>query len=184
MVNRKKFLTLIPALSYSFFILYSVFNDFQPGIAIWENFETFLIQIAKLLPFVFILIGLFEVWVKRETIDKHLGENSGFMSFVWGIMLAGTTVGGLYVALPVAHSLYLKGARTSVVLTYISAGAIFRVPMTLFEAGFLGWKFTIIRLAVSLPLVIISSVLLGKYLDKNDYVFPTLNRSDSFEQRI
>lgn len=169
-------MTFIPAVVYFLFILYAVFNDFQPGVEIWRNFRVFMIQIVKLLPFVFILIGLFEVWVKRETIEKHLGENSGFISFIWGILLAGTTVGGLYVALPVAHSLYLKGARTSVVLTYISAGAICRVPMTLFEAGFLGWKFTLIRLTVSIPLVIISSVLLGRYLDRHEYVFPTLDR--------
>lgn len=175
MVKRR--LLLIPAVLYFVFILYALFSGFQPGIDIWSNFQAFLIQVAKLLPFVFILIGLFEVWVKKETIEKHLGEESGFISFVWAILLAGTTVGGLYVALPVAHSLYLKGARTSVVLTYISAGAICRVPMTLFEAGFLGWRFTMIRLIVSIPLLVVSSVLLGKYLDKNGYVFPVLDRN-------
>jgi len=41
--------------------------------------------------------------------------------------------------------------------------------MTIFEASFLGIKFTAIRLFVSLPLVIISSVLLGNYLNKRNY---------------
>ncbi|GAH12891.1 unnamed protein product, partial [marine sediment metagenome] len=40
---------------------------------------------------------------------------------------------------------------------------------TMFEASFMGVKFTVIRLLVSLPLVIITSVLLGNYLSKRNY---------------
>jgi len=83
--------------------------------------------------------------------------------------LAGTTVGGLYVAFPVAYSLYGKGADLGVIFTYIAASAICRIPMTIFEASFLGIKFSIIRLFVSIPLVILSSMLLGRYLTKRGY---------------
>jgi len=41
--------------------------------------------------------------------------------------------------------------------------------MTIFEASFMGIKFSAIRLLVSLPLVIISSILLGDYLEKRNY---------------
>jgi len=41
--------------------------------------------------------------------------------------------------------------------------------MTIFEASFLGLKFTIIRLLVSLPLVIITSMMLGNYLSRRGY---------------
>ena len=56
-----------------------------------------------------------------------------------------------------------------VVFTYIGASAICRVPMTIFEASFLGIKFSIIRLLVSIPLVIITSALLSEYLKKRNY---------------
>jgi uncharacterized membrane protein YraQ (UPF0718 family) len=85
------------------------------------------------------------------------------------VLLAGTTVGGLYVAFPVAYSLYSKGAKLSVIFTYLGAAAICRVPMTIFEASFMGIKFTTIRLLVSLPLVIVTSILLGNYLAKRNY---------------
>jgi len=123
----------------------------------------------KILPCAFILIGLFEVWVKRETVEKHFGEESGIRGYIWGILLAGTTVGGLYVAFPVAYSLYSKGAKLSVIFTYLGASAICRIPMAIFEASFLGIKFTAIRLLVSLPLVIVASILLGNYLTKRNY---------------
>jgi uncharacterized membrane protein YraQ (UPF0718 family) len=122
-----------------------------------------------IMPGAFILIGLFEVWVKREIVERHLGEGSGFRGYLWMILLASTAVGGLYLAFPVAYSLYSKGAKLSVIFTYLGAAAICRIPMTIFEASFLGVKFTAIRWLVSLPLVIITSMLLGNYLTRRGY---------------
>lgn len=41
--------------------------------------------------------------------------------------------------------------------------------MTLYEASFMGVKFTMIRLLISLPFVILTSILLGDYLTKRNY---------------
>jgi len=155
--------------SYAIFVALSWIFSFDPGREISRNFASFSLDMLKVLPCAFVLIGLFEVWVKKETVEKHLGEESGIKGHVWGILLAGTTVGGLYVAFPVAYSLYSKGAKLSVIFTYIGASAICRVPMTIFEASFLGIKFTAIRLFVSIPLVVITSILLGGYLRKRNY---------------
>jgi len=155
--------------AYLLFIAVSLITGFNPGKQIGLNFVDFSVEMLKILPFAFILIGLFEVWVKRETVERHLGEKSGIKGYIWAILLAGTTVGGLYVAFPVAYSLYSKGAKLSVIFTYIGASAICRVPMTIFEASFLGIEFTAIRFLVSLPLVIVTSILLGNYLTKRNY---------------
>ena len=154
---------------YIVFILFSFITGFDPGKQIGKNFVIFSVDMLKILPCAFILIGLFEVWVKKETVEKHFGKESGIRGYMWAVLLAGTTVGGLYVAFPVAYSLYNKGAKLSVIFTYIGASAICRVPMTIFEASFMGIKFSAIRLLVSLPLVIISSILLGDYLEKRNY---------------
>jgi len=76
---------------------------------------------------------------------------------------------GLYVGFPLAYSLHSKGARLSVIFAYLSASAICKIPMAIFEVSFMGIKFTAIRLLVSLPLVIVSSILLGDYLVKRNY---------------
>jgi uncharacterized membrane protein YraQ (UPF0718 family) len=154
---------------YVIFVAASWIFGFNTGKAISVNFATFALDMLKILPAAFILVGLFEVWVKRETVEKHLGEKSGFRGYLWAVLLAGAIVGSLYVALPVAYSLYNKGAKLSVIFTYIGASAICRIPMTIFEASFMGIKFTTIRLLVSLPLVIVTSILLGNYLTKRDY---------------
>jgi len=154
---------------YLAFVTLSFLFGYNPGKQIGHNFASFTIEMIKLLPFIFILIGLFDVWVKKEFIEKHLGKDSNFLSYLWAILLAGPIAGGLIAAFPIAYSLFQKGAKMSVIFTFISAAAVCRIPMTLFEASFLGIKFTLVRLLVSLPLVIISSILVGNFLEKKDY---------------
>jgi len=169
MKKQNNFIKTTFIVLYFLFIVISFIMNFQPGKQIGLNFTTFAIEMLKILPCAFILIGLFEVWVKKEKVEKHLGKDSGMMSYFWVILLAGTTVGGLYVAFPVAYTLFKKGAKLSVIFTYIGASAICRIPMTIFEASFMGIKFSIIRLLISIPLVIFSSILLGNYLERRNY---------------
>lgn len=154
---------------YAAFILFSFMSGYQPGKDIGSNFLSFTLSMLKILPGAFILIGLFQVWVSRERVEKHLGEDSSIMSFLWVLLLAGTTVGGLYVAFPVAWALYEKGARLQVVLAYLGFAAVCRIPMIILEASFMGVKFTLVRLLISVPLVVISSMFLGRYLNARSW---------------
>jgi uncharacterized membrane protein YraQ (UPF0718 family) len=168
-VNRGVIIRIIFFSGYFLFLIVSFMVGFNPGKEMGQNFLSFSVDMLKILPGAFILIGLFEVWVKKETIEKHFGEKSGARGYIGAILLSATTVGGLLMALPVAYSLYSKGARLSVIFTYLGAAAICRIPMAIFEASFLGIKFTAIRWLVSLPLVVITSMLLGNYLTKRNY---------------
>lgn len=165
----KKFLKISLIVIYFLFVGISLIFHFECGEAIGKNFLTFAFSMIKIVPVAFILIGLFEVWIKRETIEKHLGDNSSWRGYFWAILLSGTTVGGLYVAFPIAAVLFKKGAKLSVIFTYIGASAVCRIPMVIFEASFLGIKFTLIRLLVSLPLIIISSAIMGNILTKTNF---------------
>ena len=168
-MKRNSVIRIVIVSSYVTFLAVSWIFEFNPGKEISYNFGSFSMEMLKILPCAFILIGLFEVWVKRETVAKHFGEGSGIRGYLWGVLLASTTVGGLYVSFPVAYSLYSKGAKLSVIFTYLGASAICRVPMVVFEASFLGIKFSVIRLLVSIPLVIVTSILLGNYLKQRNY---------------
>jgi len=170
---KKKHINLMAGLIYFAFIFASFAIGFRPGEQIGYNFISFSIVMLKLLPCAFILIGLFEVWVKKESVEKHLGKDYGVRGYILIILLAGTTVGGLYVAFPVAYSLFKKGAKLSVIFTYIGASAVCRIPMTIFESSFMGIKFSLIRLVVSIPLIILSSIWLANYLEKKNYKIMT-----------
>ena len=168
-MKRNDIIRIVAVSGYFLFLIISLALGFNPGKEIGYNFVSFSADMLKILPVAFILIGLFEVWVKRETIEKYFGEKSGARGYLGAILLSSMTVGGLYVAFPVAYSLYSKGAKLSVIFTYLGAAAICRIPMAIFEASFLGIKFTAIRWLVSIPLVIIASMLLGNYLTRRNY---------------
>lgn len=168
-MKRRTMIRIIILVCYALFIIVSWITNFDQGKEISNNFTAFAAEMLKIIPCVFILIGLFQVWVPRETIERHFGEESGIKGYIWSILIAGTTVGGLYVAFPVAYTLYSKGAKLSVIFTYIGASAVCRIPMTFFEASFLGVKFTFVRYMVALPLVILTSVLLANYLQRKNY---------------
>ena len=168
-MKRNAIIRIVGLSAYILFVVASFIIGFNPGKEIGYNFASFSMDMLKILPGAFLLIGLFEVWVKRETVEKHFGEESGIRGYMWAVLLAGTTVGGIYIAFPIAYSLYGKGAKLSIIFTYLGASAICRIPMAIFEASFLGIKFTAIRLLVSLPLVIIASILLDRYLTKRNY---------------
>lgn len=162
---KKYILTIL----FAVFILASYILNFQPGLEIFDSFKSFVSNILKFVLTIFILIGIFEQWVKKETIEKHLGDNSGGIAFLWAFLLGTTIIGGFYVALPVARSLYKKNARLAIILTLLGAASIARIPMTLFEASFLGIDFTVVRLIVSIPLIILTSLI----LEKIDYHIPS-----------
>ena len=168
-MKRSKIIRIAALSGYVLFIILSLILGYDPGKEVGHNFASFSLDMLKIVPCVFILIGLFEIWVKRETVERYLGEGSGIRGYLWGVLLAGTTVGGIYIAFPVAYTLHIRGAKLGVIFTYIGASAICRIPMTVFEASFLGVKFTAVRLLISLPLVIITSKILGDYLTRRKY---------------
>jgi uncharacterized membrane protein YraQ (UPF0718 family) len=155
--------------AYGTFIVVSLIAGIEAGRRSGANFVDFAKEMALILPAAFILIGLFDVWVPREVVERHLGSGTGLRAHLWSIALAATTVGGLYVAFPVSHALYQKGARVAVVFAYLGLSAVCRVPMTLFEISFLGVEFALLRYAVSVPLVIATSELLGALLVRRGF---------------
>ncbi len=160
MKNR---LYLLLTIIFILFIGLSYIFEFKAGMQIGRNSYSFGLSLLSLLPPVFILISLFKVWVKRETVERHLGIKSGARGYMLAVLLSSSIVGGLVVSLPVASALYKKGARLSVVLTFIGASCVCRIPLTLFEASFLGLPFTMIRWGLSIPLLILASYILSLF---------------------
>lgn len=164
-INLKKYWLFI---IFSILIGVGFILDLNIARGVFANFYSFFLTMLKFIPAVFILIGLFEVWIDQALIEKHLGKDSGFLAYFWVLILASTTVGGLYVAFPVASALYKKGASPRIIFSYIGTAAICRIPMTLFEASYVGVSFTAIRWLVSIPLVVISSILMEKLISEKD----------------
>jgi uncharacterized membrane protein YraQ (UPF0718 family) len=160
---------IILAAGFGLFVVISLLGDFEPGRQMGRTFATTALAMLGLLPCAFVLIGLFDVWVKQRTIERHFGRGAGIRGYVWIMLLAGMTVGGLYIAFPMAYSLSRKGARLGIVFSYVGFAGVCRIPMILFEASFMGWRFTAVRLVLSIPLVVLSSELLAAVLEPRGY---------------
>ncbi len=152
-VKSRRILDAVLIGGFGAFLAVSLMIGFEPGARIGRTFVVTLADMMRILPCAFVLVGLFDAWVKRGTAERHFGETSGIRGYVGALLLAGTTVGGIYVAFPVAYSLHKKGAKLGVVFAYIGLSGACRIPMTMFEASFMGITFMAVRLAVTVPLV-------------------------------
>lgn len=109
-----------------------------------------LLEMLSVLPPVFILLGLLDVWVKRETMIKYMGEHSGMIGVLIAFFLGSAAAGPLYAAFPVAGVLLRKGSRLSNVFIMLGAWSTTKIPLLLFEASAMGLPFTLLRLGLDI----------------------------------
>jgi len=66
------------------------------------------IEMLSIIPPIFILLGLLDVWVKRETMIKLMGEKSGFSGMLIAFLMGSAAAGPLYAAFHIAAILIKK----------------------------------------------------------------------------
>ncbi|MFW6113714.1 MAG: permease [Actinomycetota bacterium] len=113
----------------------------------------FFLEMLSILPAVLVLMGLFAVWVSRETVAKYLGEGSGIKGLLLSMVLGALPTGPLYIAFPMGAMLVKKGARVANVMAFLSAWACIKLPQELVEFQFMGWSFALTRLLITALLI-------------------------------
>ncbi len=132
----------------------------EAGLDLWR----FSLEMAAFLPAMFVLVGLFDVWVPRRVVERHVGRESGALAILWMVLLGTLQAGPLYGAFPVAVALWRKGTAPRNVFIYLGAFSALKIPMLTFEVAFLGWQFSLARTAVTLPVFIFLAYLLERLL--------------------
>ena len=89
------------------------------------------LEMLSLLPPVFILVGLLDIWVPKETIIRYMGENSGWKGILMALFLGSAAAGPLYVAFPVTALLLRKKARLAYVLFFLGVWSTTKLPIVL-----------------------------------------------------
>ncbi|HKL60048.1 MAG TPA: permease [Sphaerochaeta sp.] len=122
----------------------------------WEYF----LEMVFILPPVFILMGLMEVWLPKDKIQKWLGNDSGIRGGIFSLALGTLPTGPLYVAFPLAASLLHKGASVTNVVIFLGSWAALKIPQLMVEVKFLGWGFALTRfILTTIALVIMGLVM-------------------------
>jgi len=119
-------------------------------------------EMFTIFPAVLILMGLFAVWVSKETVMQFLGENSGLKGIALALFFGALPTGPLYIAFPLAAGLHQKGASLGNIAIFLTAWACIKLPQELVELQFLGVRFMLVRLG----LTILAAVIMGMIIDK------------------
>ncbi|MGB4405358.1 MAG: permease [Sphaerochaeta sp.] len=145
----------------------SVFNlEFGKSVAHITTMQ--LKEMALVIPPIFILLGLLDVWVSKETMSRHMGEGSGLKGMLLAILIGSAAAGPLYGAFPVAAVFMKKGVAFRNILIFIGAWSTTKIPMLLFEIASLGPRFALTRLLVDIPGIILIACILTKLVSKDE----------------
>lgn len=150
---------------YSFFIVSLIilivifFINSTIAVKTIESAKSSFFQMLSVLPPIMILLGLMDVWVPREVLMKYMGEDSGIMGIVLALLIGSIAAGPMYAAFPFTIVLMKKGAKFSNVIIFMNAWCVTKISTLLFEVSALGFKFTMIRLLIDIPGVILMGYL-------------------------
>ncbi len=128
----------------------------------------YLQEMILIIPPVFVLMGLLEVWVPKETIKKLIGAGSGLKGLFFSFLMGTLPTGPLYVAFPMAGTLLQKGAKISNIVIFLGAWAAIKIPQLLVEAEFLGLSFTALRFGLTLTAVIVIGLIMERLIKSED----------------
>jgi uncharacterized membrane protein YraQ (UPF0718 family) len=119
-------------------------------------------------PPIFLLLGLLDVWVPRETMMRFMGPGSGVKGPLIAFALGSAAAGPLYGAFPVAAMLMKKGASFMNIMIFIGAWSTTKIPMFLFETQALGYRFALARLAIDLIGIVVIAFALRVAVPKKE----------------
>lgn len=134
----------------------------------FDNTYNQIISMLIIVPPIFILIGLFDVWVPKETVIKLMGEKSGargmFLAFFLGAFSAGPTIA----AFPLAMIMLKKGASYSNVIFFLMVWSSLKLPIVFYQITTLGLKFSMVINTTMLIVFIISALLTSFIFTKEE----------------
>lgn len=157
---------------YRYFLIGSIvciviyFSNQALGVNILNSTKLNILQMLSILPPVMILLGLLDTWVPKEYFIKYMGSDSGFIGIVLSFLIAFFAAGPMYAAFPFTAVLIKKGVKFSNIIIFLNAWCVIKFSTLLFEVGALGYKFTLVRLFIDIPGVIIMGYLVDYLVNK------------------
>lgn len=146
--------------------VYFVNNDL--GIKAATSSLSNLKAMFMLIPPIFIMMGLMDVWVPKEFLIKYMGHKSGVIGLFIAFLLGTAAAGPIYVAFPIGQLLLKKGARLAYVIFFLGVWSSTKLTIILFEIASLGFKFTMIQIGISLPLYLLVAYIIEKSVSNEE----------------
>jgi uncharacterized membrane protein YraQ (UPF0718 family) len=173
LLKRYKYFLVLLVINIVVYVLYPSVG--QKSIQVtWSN----TVEMLSVIPPIFILLGLLDVWVQRETMIKLMGEKSGILGILIAFFLGSAAAGPLYAAFPIAGVLLKKGSKFSNVLIFIGAWSTTKIPLLLFEASSMGWKFMVTRFVIDIPGIMLIAYVTERLINEKEkqYIYDSASR--------
>ncbi len=122
----------------------------------------YLVEMAQILPVIFMLTVAIDVLIPKEQIVKRLGKKSGIAGATLALAFGSLSAGPVYAAFPIAKTLHNKGASVNNVVVILSAWAVIKVPMLANEAKFLGPDFMAVRWVLTVLFIFTIGLIMEK----------------------
>jgi uncharacterized membrane protein YraQ (UPF0718 family) len=120
-------------------------------------------KILPILPLVFGLIFLSNLFFDPKRITKYLGEKAGlkgwFISIFWGIISHGPS----YMWYPLLSELKEKGMKISFIATFLYNRAI-KIPLLPMLIFYFGWSFTLVLTGLMIMFSIGNGIIVEKLM--------------------
>ena len=126
------------------------------------------VSMLKIVPPIFLLIGLLDMWVPRETMIRLMGEKSGAVGVLIAFFIGTMSAGPLIAAFPVAQIMLKKGARYSNVLFFLTVWASAKLPILFYQATTLGPLYTVVTNVTLLIVYLVGTVAIEKMLSHEE----------------
>ena len=134
-------------------------------------------EMLLVIPPVFVLLGLLDVWISRERLIRYMGEGSGIRGTAIAFIMGAVAAGPLYAAFPVALVLARKGCSFFNLMVFIGAWSTIKGPMFLFEYSALGAGFALTRLAANTPAILLISLAISRMVPEQEYRLVALSEA-------
>ncbi len=138
------------------------------GVSAVRHSGFFIKEMLLIMPVIFILTALLDLWVPKEKILQYLGRESGLKGLILSFVIGSVSAGPLYAAFPMCIMLYNKGASLRNLVVILSSWAVIKIPMLLNELRFLGFRFMAVRWVLTVLAIVIFSRITARIVKPGD----------------
>lgn len=133
-----------------------------------ENTWSQILSMLMIVPPIFILIGLFDVWIPREKVIDLMGENSGVKGMVLAFFLGAFSAGPTIAAFPLAMIMIKKGAKYSNVVFFLMVWSSLKIPIVFYQVTAIGLKLSVIINVTMIIVFIIGAWVTNKIINEDE----------------
>ncbi len=107
-----------------------------------------IVQFFNRLPMIlaiFLLIGLFDVFVPKEVVSSVVGGGRGIISVILSVFVGAVMMGPVATSYPLGAMLLCKGAAVSAVAAFLYSWVMLGITVVPFEISVFGSRFALVR---------------------------------------